>query len=154
GAVFLHDSETGKRLGILPGHHRSIHDVAFHPDPDQHLIASTDSSAATIRVWSTKSHAEVRDTKLTHKASAYCVAFSPDGRWLATGSADCTIRVWDTATWKQVNFWRDETGGVTSLAFSPTDSRLLAWGSRDSTVKVWNLDNGEVVTRRGHADAV
>jgi WD40 repeat protein len=154
GTVLLHDAATGKVMGELAGHVRPTYDIAFHPDAGKHLLASTDTMALSVRVWSTKSHTEVPAAPLSHQGLTSGVSFSPDGGLLATGGLDHMVRVWDTTTWKQVDRWRDQTGGVKCLAFSPTDGRLIAWGATDSTVKVWQRESGEVVTLRGHTDMI
>jgi uncharacterized protein with WD repeat len=63
------------------------------------------------------------------------VAFSPDGRWLATGSWDNTARVWEAASGQEVARMTHE-GPVLAVAFSP-DGRWLATGSDDNTARVW-----------------
>jgi WD40 repeat protein len=69
------------------------------------------------------------------------VAFSPDGRRLASASGDKTVKVWDLATRQTILICDKHTDTVFSVAFS-ADGRLLASGSRDSTVRVWDTSTG------------
>jgi WD40 repeat protein len=77
-----------------------------------------------------------------HTAEVWGVAFSPDGRRLASASEDRTVKVWDTGSGQETRTLRGHTQSVTSVAFCP-DGRRLASASEDRTVKVWDTETGQ-----------
>ena len=64
------------------------------------------------------------------------VAFSPDGKRLASASWDQTLKVWDVTTGEEVLTLKGHGSTVNAVAFSP-DGRRIASASSDKTVKVW-----------------
>jgi WD40 repeat protein len=89
-----------------------------------------------------------------HRDVVNCVAFSPDGKSLATGGRDTMARIWDAATGKEVQTLKGHTEWVQDVTFSP-DGTSLATGSYDRTIKVWDLAAGkDVTTLRGHGNVV
>jgi WD40 repeat protein len=66
------------------------------------------------------------------------VAFSPDGKTLASASGDNTIKLW-SVDGKALNTLKGHGSAVLSVAFSP-DGKTLASASRDNTIKLWNLN--------------
>jgi WD40 repeat protein len=97
---------------------------------------------------------QVRMTLRGHSSGVDGVAFSPDGKRLATASWDHTAKVWDVESGKELLTLRGHSNGVYGVAFSP-DGKHLATASSDHTAKVWDVESGrELLTLRGHSDSV
>ena len=82
--------------------------------------------------------ARMGTVRLRHDGAVCCVAFSPDGRLLASSSAQGQLRLWDPRTGQLVRRLLDPSGAVYAIAFSP-DGKMLATSSTDTTSLVWDL---------------
>ena len=80
-----------------------------------------------------------------HSQAVLGLAYSPDGRWLASGSADKTIMLRDTATGRVKRILQGHTGAVSAVGFSK-DSRTLVSASHDGTLRLWSVDKDEKPT--------
>jgi len=86
--------------------------------------------------------------------TVFAVAFSPDGKLLATGGSDGVVRCWEVTSGKELLTCKGHSSLVRSVAFSP-DGKTLASGSGDQTIKLWDCRTGECLqTSEGHSDLV
>ena len=89
-----------------------------------------------------------------HADAVRCLAFTPDGRLLASGSSDGTVKLWDVATGRERANLRGHAGWVLAVAFAP-DGRTLASAGEDGTIKLWDVaSRHERATFAGHADFI
>ncbi|NET82152.1 MAG: NACHT domain-containing protein [Moorea sp. SIO1F2] len=87
-----------------------------------------------------------------HTAPVQSVAFSYDGKTIASGSWDKTVKLWNHEG-KLLRTLTGHSKTVSSVAFSP-DGKTIASGSWDKTVKLWNLEGQELLTLTGHSNSV
>ncbi|MBS1788481.1 MAG: PD40 domain-containing protein [Acidobacteria bacterium] len=102
---------------------------------------------ATITVFAQRPELAIQTG---HSARVNAVAYSPNGRIIASGGVDQTIKLWDVETGLELRTLRGHTAAVQALAFSP-DGRLLASGGTDNIINLWDVQSGRVErTLEGH----
>ena len=89
-----------------------------------------------VKVWDAQTGQEILSLR-GHVGGLRSVAFSPDGRRLASAGLDQTVKLWDAATGQEVLTLRGHIDNVFCVAFSP-DGHRLASASVDKTVRIWD----------------
>ena len=107
---------------------------------------------------STKAFGETQPTAILklkgHESYVQGLAFSPDGKILASSAVDKKIRLWNIPDGSDLKTLEGHGEEIKGLAFSP-DGKLLASASDDTTVKLWNMPDGSLArTLEGHEEQV
>ncbi len=155
--ITLWDIAEKKQIAELTGHTYSVYSVAFSPDGkllalSERVFRNTSNTGITgIILCNITEKCNITEEEITelkgHTESVNSVAFSPDGRILASGSRDKTIRLWNVEEGKQIVELvelKGHTDSVSSVAFSP-DGKILASGSRDKTIILWDVEKKEKI---------
>ncbi|MDM8558126.1 hypothetical protein [Candidatus Parabeggiatoa sp. HSG14] len=129
-------------------HSEDVNTVAF--SPNSHLLAT--GSYKIVKLWSVQS-GQLQYNLIGHKDWVWSVAFSPNGKWLASASRDNTVKLWRVKSGRLQRTLKHQNE-VWSIAFSPS-GKWLASASRDNTVKLWETVSGRLRrTLVGHKNSV
>ena len=161
GSPASHTPTSPSRTALYTyrGHSDGVIGVAWSPDGKRlasgggNFLHPDNSHDTTVQVWDAADGGHVY-TYRGHSVAVLSVAWSPDGKRIASGSNDATVQVWDAVDGRHVYTYHGHGGPVWSVAWSP-DGKHIASGSYDDTAQVWDAADGRhIYTYRGHADFV
>jgi WD40 repeat protein len=149
GGLRSWDTRTGRPLGSLES--EPVACLAFAPDGRTLATGDFDNR---ITLWdpgaSDATHAPRRSWEAHRRVPArsrngvFALAFSADGKRLASGGSDGAVRLWDPSSGKELQCLQGHAGQVRAVAFAP-DGKRLASGGIDGTVRLWDLAAGKEV---------
>ncbi|HXF27212.1 MAG TPA: c-type cytochrome domain-containing protein [Bryobacteraceae bacterium] len=137
----LIDATTKQTIATIPAVDK-VRAVAFSRDGK--LLAVAGGLAARkgeVVIWDVDAKKVLR-TITGHADCIYAVAFSPDGKSIATSSYDKLIKLWDVNTGSEIRTLKDHIDAVFALAFTPDGKHIIS-GSADRSVKVWDPATGQ-----------
>ena len=137
GSVELWSTPSGGHVRWVTPWGRSVFKVRFSPDGTR-LAVVGDARAEVYAVGGERTAPEL--TLRGHSNTVFDVAWSRDGRRLATASRDRTVRVWDAATGASLAVLHGHDDWAYGVSFSP-DGRVLATGSGEGMVRTWRIDD-------------
>jgi eukaryotic-like serine/threonine-protein kinase len=155
GVVYLWDRTSGTLVGKLRASKNIIYCVAFSPDAA--MLAASSIAPPEVQLWDVKTQSLIG--RLPHSTGVYSLAFSPDGKTLATNggypyavTTPAELSLWDVASRSKVAALVGHSSSSGWMSFSP-DGRLLATPQGNGTVILWDVRTramvGELTGHRG-----
>ncbi len=117
--------------------------------PDRKTLAVTAKASGSIYLYDVVAGTEQREIR-AHQVldpdgvghqRVTALAFSPEGKTLASAASDKTIRLWAVATGKERQRFPADSYGLGALAFAP-DGKALAWANSAGLIRIWDLQTG------------
>ena len=116
---------------------KSVNAIAYSRVANRLAVAA----AENIRIYDANTYKELM-VLAGHTDSVLSIAFSPNGKRLASGGSDKTMRLWDTETGKLLSTREEHTGPINAVAFSANGEKFWSGGNTDPAIRSWFSADG------------
>jgi WD40 repeat protein len=149
------DPANGKELRVLKGNmHNGVFSIAWRPDGRQIVSGHHDGAIQAWDAIGDKTEPTFKQPRYfapggvgNGTGNVYALAYSPDGKRLASASHDKTVKMWDTATGQLLFTFKKHADEVVSVAFSLDGYKIASLGARDKLM-VWDAATGRTIFSR------
>ncbi len=134
--VNLWDASTGKEKAGLKIQPAVYGDIGFSPDGKLLALGGNADEKVVITLWDVTTWKKRAAFTSADPGTALSVAFTGNGKILASGDRGGILKLWDVATGKELASFKGHTGPVYSVVFTP-DGKTLASGAEE--IKLWDV---------------
>lgn len=148
--VVLLNVTTGRESSVLINQGGSFY--AFTSSSQGRLLASEDGLGGKMAIWDADSGRKLKSIighpfpgqSVEGGVGIEALAFSADGRLLASAASDRQVKLWDAATGRELHTFVGHSTGIKRIAFL-SDGLVLATGDDSGSLRFWNIKTGEMV---------
>jgi WD40 repeat protein len=144
GSLIEWNIHTKRQVDTLRGHSGTVSTITYSNgcvelESSCTFLMASSGDDRRILLWDASTGQQLDEMRHTHTATINSLAFSPDGRLLATTGSDFTVRLLDVQRNRELKVLNEHTNFVNTIAFSPS-GQLIASGSNDKTIKIWGIE--------------
>jgi WD40 repeat protein len=154
GFINLYDLETKEKIWTTDYNAHPLVVVSFSPDGNRFAIGSWEENVSVWSLDNLNSPTILDFDDVKEYSAVDDIAFSPDGKFIASASKNTIPRVWETETGKLIHELKGHQKPVISIAYSKDGEHIYTSGN-DATIIVWDSFSGKKLTKVfGHEDTV